>query len=123
MNKQSLKDAVMWGIILWFTGYVLGIVLFMVVSPAVLGWIIMPIGVLITLWVLVKKVNSASLEYYLFLGAIWTVIAIVFDYLFLVKVFNPADGYYKLDVYLYYVLTFILPVWVGWKKSNQVLIK
>jgi hypothetical protein len=41
----------------------------------------------------------------------------VFDYFLLVKVFKPVDGYYKLDVYLYYVLTFILPLIVGWRKS------
>ena len=36
--------------------------------------------------------------------------AIVLDYLLIVKALNPADGYYKLDVYLYYALTFILPL-------------
>ena len=44
-------------------------------------------------------------------------IAIVCDYFFLVKVFNAADGYYKLDVYLYYTLTFALPLFTGWKKA------
>ncbi len=44
---------------------------------------------------------------------------IIFDYFFLVKMFKPADGYYKLDVYLYYVLTFILPLVVGWGKKDK----
>ena len=110
------KDAFGWGVFLWFIGYVLGIVLFAVVPPDMIGWVIMPIGIIITLWVLFKKVKGDSLQYYLFLAIIWTLIAIVFDYFFLVKVFKPADGYYKLDVYLYYALTFILPVAVGWKK-------
>jgi hypothetical protein len=48
-----------------------------------------------------------------------TVIAIVFDYVFLVKVLNPADGYYKLDVYLYYVFTLILPLIIGWLKIRR----
>ena len=44
-------------------------------------------------------------------------IAVICDYFFLVKAFNPADGYYKLDVYLYYGLTFILPLAVGLGKK------
>lgn len=102
-----------WGFILWLIGYVLGIVLFAVVSPSMIGWIIMPIGTVITLWVLFKKIRGDSLQYYLYVATIWTLIAIVFDYFFLVKVFNPADGYYKIDVYVYYALTFVLPLVVG----------
>ncbi len=83
------------------------------------GWIIMPIGTLITLWVLLKKVKGNSLQYYSILAVIWTLIAIILDYFFLVKVFKPADGYYKLDVYTYYSLTFVLPLIVGWKKHLQ----
>jgi H+/Cl- antiporter ClcA len=79
----------------------------------------MPIGIVITLWVLLKKVKADSLKYYIFLGVVWALIAIVFDYFFLVKVFNPADGYYKLDVYLYYIVTFILPVIVGLKNKAK----
>ena len=92
----------------------------MVVPPSALGWIIMPVGVIITLWVLFKKVKGDSLGYYLSLAVIWTLIAVVFDYFFLVKVFKPADGYYKFDVYLYYVLTFVLPLVAGWRKSFKI---
>ncbi len=91
----------------------------MKVPTTILGWIIMPIGTAITLWVLIKKVKADSLQYYLLLAVIWTLLAIVFDYFFLVKVFKPADGYYKLDVYLYYVLTFVLPLVIGWNKKTQ----
>jgi hypothetical protein len=118
MDKVFIKDAFGWGFILWLIGYALGIVLFAVVAPAMLGWVIMPIGIIITLWVLLKKVKGGSLSYYLWLAITWTLIAIIFDYLFLVKVFKPADGYYKLDVYLYYILTFIMPLAVGWWKRE-----
>lgn len=111
------KDALGWGFILWLIGYALGMMLFSVVSPAMIGWIIMPIGTIITLWVLCKKIKGDLLQYYFGLAIVWTFIAIVFDYFFLVKAFNPADGYYKFDVYLYYALTFLLPVVVGWKKK------
>jgi hypothetical protein len=79
----------------------------------------MPIGLAITLWVLLKKVNSGSFRYYLILAVIWTAIAITFDYLFIVKALKPADGYYKLDVYLYYALTFMSPLIVGWWKNQD----
>jgi len=116
-GKQILGDTLVWGFLLWLFGYLLGIALFMVVPQSVLGWIIMPIGMAITLWVLFKKVKSDSLQYYLKLAVSWTIIAIVFDYFFLVKLFKPADGYYKLDVYLYYALTFLLPLFAGWRKK------
>jgi hypothetical protein len=118
MSKQLLKDTLGWGIALWLIGYVLGFILFFVLPPLLIGWIIMPIGALITFWVLFKKVKGVSFRYYLILSVVWTVIAIVFDYIFIVKMLNAADGYYKLDVYLYYALTFIIPLIVGWRKNK-----
>ena len=82
----------------------------------------MPIGIVVALWVLFKKVKGESFLYYLFLALIWTLIAVAFDYFFIVKAFKPVDGYYKLDVYLYYVLTFLLPLFVGWRKNISNLI-
>jgi hypothetical protein len=119
MNRQFYKDALGWGFILWLIGYALGIILFSSVPLSMIGWIILPIGTAITLWVLFRKVTSEALQYYLFLAVSWTLIAVVFDYFFLVKVFKPTDGYYKLDVYLYYILTFVLPLIVGWRKQTN----
>lgn len=119
MGKQTLKDTLGWGFLLWLIGYALGMMLFIVVPPSMIGWVIMPIGIIITLWVLFKKIESDSLKYYALLAIVWTLIAVVFDYFFLVKAFNPADGYYKLDVYLYYSLTFALPLLVGWYKTKS----
>ena len=115
--KVSKKMSLVWGwgFVLWLIGYVLGIVLFAVAPPSMIGWVIMPIGTIITLWVLFKKIKGDSLQYYFLMAIIWTVIAVVFDYFFLVKMFNPADGYYKMDVYVYYALTFALPLVVGWR--------
>ncbi|HKW00136.1 MAG TPA: hypothetical protein VJN96_09935 [Vicinamibacterales bacterium] len=45
----------------------------------------------------------------------WLLIAVAGDYLFIVKAFKPPDGYYKLDVYLYYALTFAIPLFAGWR--------
>ena len=119
MNKQLIKDALGWGIGLWLIGYILGFAFFFILPPALLGWIIMPIGAVITIWVLIKKVKSQDFRYYLILAIFWMAIAIVFDYLFIVKALKPADGYYKLDVYLYYILTFIIPLIVGWWKKDK----
>lgn len=107
-------DSLGWGIILWLIGYVLGIVLFFFVPLAMIGWVIAPIGFLITLWAAVRWVERGNLGYYLLVAVIWTVLAVVLDYFFLVQLFKPADGYYKIDVYLYYTLTFLIPLGVGW---------
>jgi hypothetical protein len=119
MNKQLLKDSLGWGFVLWLIGYILGIVLFFVLPPWLIGWVIMPIGVVITLWVLLKQVTANLFQHYMVLAVIWTVLAVVLDYLFIVEAFGPADGYYKLDVYLYYALTFVMPLVAGWWKTSR----
>lgn len=116
MTKQLIKETLGWGLLLWLLGYILGIALFMIVPTSMIGWIIMPIGVIASLLVLVKKIKSNS---YLLIAISWMLIAVVFDYFFLVKLFKPSDGYYKPDVYLYYGLTFILPLIYGRYKSNE----
>jgi len=117
MNRQWLKRYFGMGLGLWLVGYILGIILFAVVPVSMVGWVIMPVGVLITLWVLIKKVGAETFRYYVRLAVVWVLMAVILDYVFLVLVFKPADGYYKLDVYLYYLLTAILPLAVGWQKS------
>ena len=62
MQTKMFKDGLVWGFVLWLIGYVLGIVLFPFVANAVLGWVIMPIGVILTLWVLIKKVKGELLK-------------------------------------------------------------
>jgi hypothetical protein len=114
--KNFFRDAVGWGIGLWLFGYILGIIFFMFIPKNLIGWAITPMGVVATLWVLLKKIKKTSLQYCFILGVIWTLIAIVFDHLFIVKMLKLVN-YYKPDVYLYYVLTLILPVIVGLRKT------
>jgi len=121
MNK-FFKDAVLWGVILWLVGYILGFVFFMLVPQQMIGWFIMPVGILITLWVLAKKINGPDMLYYLKVAIAWTAIAIVFDWLFLVQLLKPSGGYYKLDVYFYYATTFVLPLIAGIFKTQKRLI-
>jgi hypothetical protein len=115
MNKRFWMDAFGWGFILWLIGFALGMLLFSIVPSGAIGWIIMPIGIAIALWILIKRVKGETFGYYLAVAVIWTLIAILCDYFFMVKAFKLV-GYYKLDVYLYYALTFILPLIVGWRK-------
>jgi len=119
MDKNFLKDALGWGFGLWLIGYLLGILFFMFVSVDFIGWIIMPIGIVITLWVLYKKIYAKDFSYFLKLGIIWTTMAVVLDYIFIVKMLKPEDGYYKLDVYLYYLFALALPLLVGWMKTKR----
>jgi uncharacterized membrane protein len=65
VKRRFFIDAFFWGFALWLIGYLLGIVLFFVVSPDMIGWSILPIGIIITLWVLLKKVKGISFKYYL----------------------------------------------------------
>lgn len=117
-DKQFFKDTLGWGFLLWLFGYILGIIFFAVAPPSIIGWIIAPIATIITLSILIKKIKSSSVQYYLIVGIIWTSLAIVLDYFLIVKAFKPEDGYYKLDVYLYYALTFMLPLIIGLRKHR-----
>lgn len=109
MNSFYLRSVFGWGLLLWFIGYVLGFVFFAFVPAEAIGWYVMPLGILITCVALYRWIRMDSVHDALRIGIGWSVIAILCDYLFLVKLLNPADGYYKLDVYLYYALTLVLP--------------
>lgn len=104
---------------LWLFGYALGMVLFALVPPATIGWFILPFGVAATVWVLFKKIQRDSFGCYVGLAVLWTLMAVLLDYLFIVKLFG-SEGYYKADVYAYYALTFVLPIVVGWWKMQKI---
>jgi hypothetical protein len=118
MNKQFLKDALGWGFLLWLIGYALGILLFALVPAPFIGWIITPFGTALTIWIAFAKVKGDTWRYYCVVAFVWLLIAVLGDYLFIVKAFTPPDGYYKLDVYLYYALTFAIPLFAGWRRSS-----
>jgi len=119
MGKKLLKDGLGWGTALWLIGYILGMVFYFVMPAKYIGWAVMPIGTAATIYVLLKRIKSASLQHYLALGIVWLLIAFAGDYFFIVRMLKPGDGYYKPDVYLYYLLAFALPVLVGWLKTQS----
>ncbi len=120
-NKMHiLLNNLFWGLVLWIFGYVLGIMFFAFVPKDMLGWAILPFGVALMLWVLLKKIKREQFMCYIGLGVIWTVMALVLDYAFVVKLFGATD-YYKPDVYVYYVLTLVLPIAVGIYRFKEAL--
>lgn len=114
MHGLVLHKIFGWGLGLWFLGYLLGFALYALVPPQQIGWWIAPIGIAATVYVLLRRAVPVSVREALLLGVGWCLIAIVCDYLFLVRLLQPADGYYKFDVYIYYLSMFLLPplVWV-----------
>lgn len=112
MNGKSFfqKDCMVWGVGLWLFGYLLGFLFYAFMPAEMIGWFITPIGVVFTCIVLWKWVHIRALAEGLIVGFFWSVIAIILDYIFIVKLLNPTDGYYKLDVYLYYASMFLLPI-------------
>jgi hypothetical protein len=119
MRPRLLRDAGGWGVLLWLVGYLLGVLLFAFVPARVIGWIITPVGTAMTLWVAFRKLTGDSLRYFTIVGLVWLAIAVVGDYVFIVKAFSPPDGYYKLDVYVYYALTLAIPLAAGWRRTQR----
>ena len=121
MEKNKGKiflNTVFWGFILWLFGYALGFVFFAIVPKDQIGWYILPLGVAFMLWVLFKKIKRDEFMCYIGLGVIWTLMAMALDYIFIVKLLQSA-GYYKPDVYVYYALTLLLPIAVGWRRFKN----
>jgi hypothetical protein len=119
-TSEKIKNMSVWGFILWLVGYLAGIVLFFVVPKDYIGWVITPLATVFTIWVLMHKVKRPELMCYFGTGFVWTVIAVILDYVFNVVLFKIGNSYYQPDVFLYYLLTFTLPIVVGyWKFKHK----
>jgi hypothetical protein len=118
--QEKVKNMLTWGFILWLVGYIAGFILFFVVPKDMIGWVITPFATLFTIWVLFKKVKRPELTCYFGTGLIWTIMAAALDYVFIVVMLKSGTAYYKPDVFLYYILTFTLPILVGyWKFKHK----
>jgi len=113
------KDTAGLGILLWLIGYIASLLLFMSPLAGIMGWILIavftPVSVLIV-WRWFTG-RDLPLAYYAGLGIAWTAIAVVFDYLFIVLLFSAT--YYGPDVFVYYAITFLIPVCIGLWKWRQ----
>ncbi len=117
MSKSLLREGVLWGALLWLFGYVLSFALYAVAPINLLGWVVMPFALARTVWVAGTRVRGTAVVHYVLVGAIWTILAVVLDYILLVKLLHPADGYYKFDVY--YTCCLLVPVIAGWQKAHM----
>jgi len=111
--KQWVKDFVLLGVGLWLLGYLASLLLFFSPFQSSMGWIITavftPFTIAVTWWWF--RTRDIPLSYYVKVGIAWTVIAVLLDYLLIVRLFQTP--YYEMDVLVYYALTFLIPVVVG----------
>ena len=121
--RKKLVDTVGAGVVLWTIGYALAMILFAFVPTAMIGWIVLPIMTPVTVYVaFARRRTGASISYVLLVASTWTLIAVAFDYAFLVSAFS-AQNYYDFDVLIYYALTFLIPAIVGAKYRRQAQLK
>jgi flagellar biosynthesis protein FliQ len=119
VDIQLAKDALGLGLVLWLMGYALSMVLFAFVPVSLIGWVILPIGTVVALFVAFAKVRGGTFRHFGVVALCWTAIAVIGDYIFIVLLLKPEDGYYKLDVYLYYALTLAIPLFAGWRTVQR----
>ena len=113
--QQWIKDMAGLGTGLWLIGYIASLALFFTPIWEIMGgWILIiiftPITIAITWWWF-KQQGPLPLPYYPKVGIAWMVIAVVLDYLFIVRLFQAT--YYGTDVFVYYAVTFLIPVVIG----------
>jgi len=112
--KKWMKDTAGLGTVLWVIGYLASLVLFFSPFAGVMGWILLAIFTPVTIaivWWWFRKRERLLLRYYAGVGVAWVLIAIVLDYLFIVVLFQA--NYYGIDVFVYYAVTFLIPVGIG----------
>lgn len=112
--KQWIKDMIGLGTGFWLLGYIFSIVLFFSPYTRSMGEILLsvctPATIAISWWWFRDRDHPR--EYYLKVGLAWTVLAIVLDFLFIVMLLQAT--YYGGDVFVYYALTFLIPVGIGY---------
>ena len=120
VNRERIFDTVGLGFILWLAGYLTSFLLYFYVPHGILGWILFvvftPITIYIAYWRFHRR--SLSMEYFFKVAAVWTLLAIAFDYLFIVMLFN-SQNYYQADVLLYYLTIFLIPLGTGLKYAKK----
>ncbi len=114
--KTKVVDTLLLGLALWLMGYLASLLIYGAVSSTILGWILFAIFTPVTICVafLRFRKRKEALVYYFLIGLAWAAIAVLFDYLLIVKAFGVAD-YYKLDVFVYYITAFLIPFLVGYR--------
>lgn len=111
--RSWFTDTVGLGTALWLLGYLASLVLVFTPYVGVMGWVITAVFTPVTIAIAWWRFRARDLPpgYYALVGVVWAAIAIVLDYLFIVRLFNAE--YYGPDVAVYYALTLLIPVGVG----------
>ncbi len=112
--RDRFIDTLGIGFFLWFTGYIASIILYFSVPAELLGWILFALftPVIIIITAIRFRKRSLSFRYYGLVSVTWTMLAIVFDFLFIVLLFHPVN-YYHPSVFVYYLVTFLVPFIAG----------
>jgi hypothetical protein len=112
--KQWIKDTAGLGTGLWLIGYLASLALFFSPFAGIMGWILLaiftPVTIAVTWWWFRPR-ERLPVQYYAGVGVAWMLIAIVLDYLFIVLLFQA--NYYGIDVFVYYAVTFLIPLGIG----------
>lgn len=113
--RRKLVDTLGLGVGIWLIGYIASIILYFVIPNSILGWVLFVIFTPIVLCIayLRFRKRKESIGYYLAIAVVWTITAIVLDYIFIVTLFNN-NSYYKIDVFVYYLTTFVIPLLIGY---------
>ncbi|MFZ5933093.1 MAG: hypothetical protein ACOYT7_03415 [Patescibacteria group bacterium] len=61
---------------------------------------------------------GAPISYYFIVAAVWLILAPVLDYVIIVKGFN-SQNYYDFEVMIYYAVTFLIPLAIGYKYGQK----
>ena len=118
--KTKLVDAVLLGSAIWLIGYIASIILYGFAPSSLLGWVLFVLLTPLTIYIayLRFRKRKETAAYYAAVALVWVVLAMVLDYVFIVKALN-AQGYYKADVFVYYLTTFIVPFAVGLRYGRK----
>jgi len=115
--NRKLVDTLFTGILVWAIGYAMGFYIITIpgypdvmMQPSVLIGV-SAVGILVTggiAYLRFRRRSGLGWGYALVVGASWLVVALVFDFLFIVLLFG-AYGYYRPHILVYYLLTLIVP--------------
>jgi hypothetical protein len=115
--NTKFVDTLLLGIVVWAIGYAMGFYIITIPGyPEVMDQPYMllglsAVGILVTggiAYLRFRRRSGLTWKYGLLIGGSWLAVAVVFDFLFIVLLFN-AYGYYRPHILLYYLLTLIVP--------------